>query len=1262
MSRFFRCSRFVCAAAILLLAAPATWADAVVEVTSQSGLSPNSSISWTQLGGDQTQVPATFSVNSSNSLSTTVSLAGANSLVSVVCAQAPPLSTNCSWNGAGFTAGDSLLWAVNAFAGGNGPVTLAFASGVEGTGALIQSDVPGQFTASIQAFAGGTPLATFTETSDAAGDAIYLGVLDSTGANITSVVYSLTACAASCADFAVDAVDLVEVMTTGTTTSVGSSLNPSVYGQAVTLTATINGANGNVKGRVKQHVVSGTVAWSANTGCGTTAVTSGDPGVATCSTSALAVGTDTITATYSGDGNHSGSSGTLSQTVNSGASTSINVTSVSPAAEDYGSTAAVLITALLSWSGSGAVPTAADVTIGGNSNGTYGATSCGALSGTTLTCTATLTPSGTDLPGSYTETASFSGDTNYTSSSSPQTNNFTINVATSSTSVASSPNPSTYASPVTFTATINGENGAVRGRARNGVKQHAVTGTVTWSANTGCGTTAVTANPDNSGTATCTTSRASSLEVGTDTVTATYSGDSNHSGSAGSVNQVVQGGIATTIDVTSVSPASEDYGSTAPVTITAVLTWTGNGKAPTGSDVTIGGNGTGTYGATSCAARVHETITCTATFTAAGTDTPGSYTETATFSGDSNYSGSSSPETNNFTINQANSTTAVSSSQNPSGYGQSVTLTATINGENGNVRGKVKRHVATGTVAWSPNTGCGTTAVTSGNPGVATCTTSALPAGTDTITATYSGDGNHSGSSGTLSQTVNSGASTSINVTSVSPAAEDFAADLPATITAVLSWTGSGAAPTASDVSIGGNGNGSYGATSCGSPSGNTMTCTATYTPTTADSPGSYTETASFSGDTNYTSSSSGQTNNFTINIATSSTSVASSPNPSTYASPVTFTATINGENGAVRGRARNGVKQHAVTGTVTWSANTGCGTTSVTANPDNSGTATCTTSSLAVGTDTISATYSGDSNHSGSSGTLSGGEVVNQASTITAVTSSANPSTYGESVSFTASVASNGGTPKGMVHFKNGTTSLGTVKLLNGSATLSTSALNAGSLTITAHYDGSGDYASSSSTLTQAVDKAATTNAITSSSPNPSTYGQPVTFTAAVSTSAGSAGGEVEFMRGNLKLGSGTLSSGTASYTTTATQLPAGQRDVTAVYRGDANHLASTSAVYTQTVKKAATTTVAVTSGSPSTQGSSVTFTATVSSSVGTPAGNVAFTDGTTPLGTVTLSGGTAQLTTSALAVGRHTIHADYQGNGDYAVSSGHVTQRVVQ
>jgi hypothetical protein len=438
------------------------------------------------------------------------------------------------------------------------------------------------------------------------------------------------------------------------------------------------------------------------------------------------------------------------------APTSIAITGVSPAAEDYGADSPVTITASLSWSGNGPAPTASDVSIGGNGPSSYGVTSCSAPSGTTMTCTATYTPTTTDAPGSYTETASFSGDSNYSASSSTQTGNFVINQATSTTSVISSQNPSTYAQQVTFTATIDGENGNVKGNvSKRGVKQNAITGTVTWSANTGCSASTVSGYP---GVATCTTSSATHLPVGTDTVTATYSGDSNHSGSAGSVSQVVQGGIATSISVTSVSPSSESYGANSPVTITAELTWTGYGTAPTASDVTISGNGNGTYGSTSCAARVGETITCTATYTPTTADVAGSYTETASFSGDTNYAASSSTQTNNFTINPANSTTSISSS-GPSNYGQWVTFTATIDAPQVDVKGSVgrrgiKQNAVTGTVTWSANTGCSPSTV-SGSPATASCTTSSLPGGTDTVTATYSGDSNNAPSSGSYNQTVN---------------------------------------------------------------------------------------------------------------------------------------------------------------------------------------------------------------------------------------------------------------------------------------------------------------------------------------------------------------------------------------------------------------------------------------------------------------------------------------------------------------------------
>jgi hypothetical protein len=325
MSKFLRCRQFY-VVAVLLLVATAVWADAVVEVTSQSGLGPDSSISWLQLGADQTQVPASASVVSNHGLSATVTLAGANSVVSVVCALAPPLSTNCSWNGAGFTAGDSLLWTTNAFGGGNGPVTVTFASGVIGAGALLQSDVPGPFTASIEAFNGGTSLGTFTEASDGSGDAIYLGLKDNTGANITSVVYSLTACASLCADFAVDAVDLATAAVANFSISASPNSVTVAQGSSGTSTITITPSNG----------FSGNVTLSASgLPSGVTAIFNPNPATTTSTltlTATATAATGTVTVTISGTSGALTNSTNLSLTVTGAASP----VTVSPTSVNFG--------------------------------------------------------------------------------------------------------------------------------------------------------------------------------------------------------------------------------------------------------------------------------------------------------------------------------------------------------------------------------------------------------------------------------------------------------------------------------------------------------------------------------------------------------------------------------------------------------------------------------------------------------------------------------------------------------------------------------------------------------------------------------------------------------------------------------------------------------------------------------------------------------------------------------------------------------------
>jgi hypothetical protein len=513
-------------------------------------------------------------------------------------------------------------------------------------------------------------------------------------------------------------------------------------------------------------------------------------------------------------------------------------------------------------------------------------------------------------------------------------------------------------------------------------------------------------------------------QAGSFPITITASNGVSPNGTQPFTLNVSQG--STSISVT-VNPSSEAYGLDSTVTITAVLSWTGTGTAPSAGNVTIGGSGPNGYSGTSCGAPSGDTLTCTATYTPTFADTVGAYTESASFSGDSNYTGSTSSGPSNFSITPATSSTSVMSGTNPSLVGQSVTFTATITGEYGlgvrkgaAVAGAARSGAASkrglslkgqahppaisgisGSVTWSTNTGCGMTTVTDGTT---QCITSTLPQGTDTITADYAGDNNHTGSTGTLSggQVVNAAVtSTSISVTSVSPSSEVYGQDATVTITAVLMWTGSGPAPTAGDVTIGGNGPSGYGATMCGAPSGDTMTCMATYTPTGADTVGTYTESAAFSGDSNYTGSSSSQMNNFSITQATSSTSVISGTNPSLYGQAVTFTATISGEyamivrqgppvvGAALSGSAskKSGLAQRTSPllraapalgfgGSVTWSANTGCGSTTVSGNP---GTTQCTTTSiLPEGDNTITANYSGDGNHSGSSGSLSGGQQVN--------------------------------------------------------------------------------------------------------------------------------------------------------------------------------------------------------------------------------------------------------------------------------------------
>jgi poly(hydroxyalkanoate) depolymerase family esterase len=183
--------------------------------------------------------------------------------------------------------------------------------------------------------------------------------------------------------------------------------------------------------------------------------------------------------------------------------------------------------------------------------------------------------------------------------------------------------------------------------------------------------------------------------------------------------------------------------------------------------------------------------------------------------------------------------------------------------------------------------------------------------------------------------------------------------------------------------------------------------------------------------------------------------------------------------------------------------------------------------------------------------------------STTTTISSSLNPSIYGQSVTFTATVSSSAGAPPNgeTVTFLEGSTTLGTGTLSSGKANFSIATLKTGGTDpIKAKYAGDSTFASStSSVLSQVVDQATTTTTL-SVSQNPLNVGQSLTLTATVTgQDGGTITGNVAFYNGSKKLGTVAVSGGVATFTPT-TALPTGTDTLTATYNGSASYITSTS------------------------------------------------------------------------------------------------------
>jgi len=230
-----------------------------------------------------------------------------------------------------------------------------------------------------------------------------------------------------------------------------------------------------------------------------------------------------------------------------------------------------------------------------------------------------------------------------------------------------------------------------------------------------------------------------------------------------------------------------------------------------------------------------------------------------------------------------------------------------------------------------------------------------------------------------------------------------------------------------------------------------------------------------------------------------------------------------------------------------------------------------------------------------------------------------------------------------------------GLTGLLRSAAIWTTSGLAKGDHAIVAAYPGdAGHDASTSSTLTQTIDGLATTTGLASSK-SPTKAGEAVTFTATVSASGGTPGGDVTLTVDGVDHTTETLVSGSFGFD--VTDLAVGSHTIGARYAGDTTYAASSASTITQTVELGNSTTELTPSATTIRAGAGVTLTAAVEavapSAGSAEGGDVVFRDGATVLATIAVAGGSAILDTTSLTIGTHLITAAFQGTADLVGST---------
>lgn len=286
-------------------------------------------------------------------------------------------------------------------------------------------------------------------------------------------------------------------------------------------------------------------------------------------------------------------------------------------------------------------------------------------------------------------------------------------------------------------------------------------------------------------------------------------------------------------------------------------------------------------------------------------------------------------------------------------------------------------------------------------------------------------------------------------------------------------------------------------------------------------------------------------------------------------------------------------------------------------------------------------------------------------------VSVSPSPVNYNQGFTLTASlVASVQGqpVPTGTISFVSSGVSLGNAPLVNGVATVqvpgtTTQTLASGEQLIEANYSGDSNYLSldltAEFTVLQPAYGTQTTLTLTALGAPVTTIqaGSFVTMNVSVTSNKTVPAGYIAIYDGAILLGQTQVTAGEATFSTNL--LSIGSHSITAQYlgyspAGASSFQSSVSTAAMLTVTGVTTTASLQASSQSVTAGSVLTLTTAVSSASGTPVGGVTFFDGATALGSLSLdTTGSTAFSTVTLAVGSHSLTAQYPANGVYAGST---------